>query len=145
MLFVGRVLVAPSLVDGLADELPSLPPSIALALIVPGLVGGISSAVSSFTPRRSYATVAIIAVFLISNVAASMIVFFDVGVLRQLVAVASPPDVLDGLNAFLFDVRPENVVVRRAGVDGWVYLVASVAWIGGSLALLGYRYRRMAL
>ena len=145
VLFIGRVLVAPSLVDGLADELPSLPPSIALALIVPGLVGGISSAVSSFTPRRSYATVAIIAVFLISNVAASMIVFFDVGVLRQLVAVLSPPDVLDGLNAFLFDVRPENVVVRRAALDGWVYLVGSLAWIGGSLALLVYRYRRMAL
>jgi ABC-2 type transport system permease protein len=145
VLFVGRVLVAPSLVDGLAKELPDLPPSMAIGLIVAGLVGSLSAAISSFTPRRSYATVAIIAVFLIANVAASMIVFFDVGLLRQLVALASPPDVLDGVNAFLFDIRPENVVVRRAGVDGWLYLVSAVVWIGGSLAVLGYRYRRMAL
>jgi ABC-2 type transport system permease protein len=145
VLFIGRVLVAPSLVDGLTDELPSLLPSITIALLVPGVVGGIAAAIASFTPRRSYATVAIIAVFLISNVAASMIVFLDVGILRQIVAVLSPPDVLDGVNAYLFDMPAENVVVRRARLDGWAYLLASLAWIGGSLVLLGYRYRRMAL
>ena len=145
VLFVGRVLVAPSLTDGLADELPSLPPSIAIGLIVPGVVGSISAVLSSFTPRRSYATVAIIAVFLIANVAASMIVFLDVGILRQIVALASPPDMLDGVNAFLFDVRPDNVVVRRARVEGWLYVLSALAWIGGSLAVLIHRYRRMAL
>lgn len=145
VLVVGRVLVASDLVDGLLDELPSLPAAITVGLIIAGVVGSLSSAVASLTPRRSYATVAIIAIFLIPNFAAAMLVGLQTGAFGQIAAVLSPADVLDGVNAYIFDVRPENITVRRAGLDGWVYLVAAAAWVVGSLAVLARRYRRMVL
>ncbi len=145
LLLLGRVLVAPDLIDGLAKELPTLPKGIAIGLVTAGLVGSIASAIAALTPRRSYATVAIIAIFLIPNFAAAMLVGFQTGIFGQIAAVLSPSDVLDGVNAFLFDVRPDNITVRRARLDGWVYAVAAAAWIVGSLAVLARRYRRLAL
>ncbi len=145
LLLLGRVLVAPDLLDGLGKELPTLPRGLAIGLITAALVGGIASAIAALTPRRSYATVAIIAIFLIPNFAAALLVGFGTGIFGQIAAVLSPSDVLDGVNAFLFDVRPDNITVRRAGLDGWVYVLAAAAWIVGSLALLARRYRTMAL
>jgi ABC-2 type transport system permease protein len=145
LLLVGRVLVAPDLFDGLAAETPSLPQAIAVGLIIAALVGSISAAVASLTPRRSYATVAIIAIFLIPNIAAAMLVGLHAGAIGQIAALLSPADVLDGVNASLFDISPENITVRRAGIDGWIYVLAAAAWILGSLVVLARRYQRMAL
>ena len=144
LLLVGRIFVASDVVDGITGELPSLPAIIAVGLVTPLLVGSISSAVASLTPRRAYATVAIIAVFLIPNIAAGMLVTFETGLVGQVATLLSPADVLDGVNAFLFDVPAEGTVAE-AGLDLWIYLVAAAAWIIGSLAVLAARYRRMAL
>ncbi len=145
LLLLGRVLVAPDLFDGLADELPSVPTALMVGFSIGTLVGSISAAAASLTPRRSYATVAIIAVFLIPNIAAAMLVGLEAGIVGQVATLLSPADVLDGVNAFLFDVPAENITVRRAGLEGWAYVVASIAWIVGSLAVLARRYLRMAL
>lgn len=145
LLLVGRVLVAPDLFEGLAEELPSAPAALGVALMTAAVVGTLSSAVASLTPRRSYATVAIIAVFLVPNIVASSLVALDTGLVGQIAAVLSPPDVLDGVNAYLFDARPDNITVLRAGNDGWVYVVAAFAWIAGSLAVLARRYRTMVV
>ena len=141
VLLVGRVLVAADPFEGLSKELPSLPVALAAGGIITLLVGSLSAAVASMTSRRAYSTAAIIGVFLIPNIAAAMLVGLDTGTIGQVAALLSPADVLDGVNAFLFDARPENVTVRRAGIDGWVYIVASAAWIVGGLALLARRYR----
>lgn len=145
LLLVGRVLVASDLFEGLAEELPSAPAALAVALMTAAVVGTLASAVASLTPRRSYATVAIIAVFLVPNIVASSLVALDTGLVGQIAAVLSPPDVLDGVNAYLFDARPDNITVLRAGIDGWVYVVAAFAWIAGSLAVLARRYRTMVV
>ena len=55
----------------------------------------------------------------------------------------SPADVLDGVNAFVFDVSPDNETVARAGLPGWSYLLAAGAWILGSLLVLARRYQRI--
>ena len=141
VLLIGRVLVAADPLEGLSKELPSLPVAIAAGGIITLLVGSLSAAVASMTSRRAYSTAAIIGVFLIPNIAAAMLVGLETGAIGQVAALLSPADVLDGVNAFLFDAQPENVTVRRAGIDGWVYIVASAAWIVGALALLARRYR----
>lgn len=141
VLLIGRVLVAADPLEGLSKELPSLPVAVAAGAIITLLVGSLSAAVASMTSRRAYSTAAIIGVFLIPNIAAAMLVGLETGAIGQVAALLSPADVLDGVNAVLFDARPENVTVRRAGIDGWVYIVASAAWIVGALALLARRYR----
>lgn len=141
VLLLGRVLVASDPVEGLTEELPSLPVAIAVGAIIILLVGSLSAAVAAMTSRRAYSTAAIIGVFLIPNIAAAMLVELDTGTIGQIAVLFSPADVLDGVNAFLFDTRPENVTVRNAGIDGWVYLAAAAAWVLGSLTLLVRRYR----
>jgi ABC-2 type transport system permease protein len=141
LLLVGRVLVAVDPVDGLAEELPSLPAAVLMGLFIGAVVSSLSAAVASLTPRRAYSTAAIIGVFLIPNIAASMLVRLDTGFIGQVAALLSPPDVLDGVNAFLFDARPDNVIVRAAGIEGEVYVLAALAWVVGSLAVLAWRFR----
>jgi ABC-2 type transport system permease protein len=143
LLLVGRVLVAADPVAGLLEELPSVPATVATGLIVVLVVGSISAATAALTPRRSYATVAIIGVFLIPNIASSLLVELETGLLGQIALLLSPADILDGVNAFLFGVASDNPAVDGAGLDGWVFLAAAFAWIIGSLAVLVRRYQRI--
>ena len=144
ILLVGRVLVADDLGSGIGEELSAVPAILVSGLVVAGVVGSISAAIAALTPRRAYATVAIMAMFLIPNVFSSVIVSLDADLLGQVAALLSPADVLDGVNAYLFDTQPENVTARRAGVDYFVYMLAAAAWIVGSVAVLLLRYRRLA-
>jgi ABC-2 type transport system permease protein len=145
ILFIGRVLIAADPLTGLGDEAPEAPMALAVGLIIATLVGSLSAAIAALTPRRSYATVAIVAVFLIPNVFAALLVALEVGLLGQVAVLLSPADVLDGVNAFLFGVRPDNDTVLEAGLEGVVYVAAAAAWIVGSIATLLLRYRRMDL
>jgi ABC-2 type transport system permease protein len=143
ILFIGRVLVAPEVMTGLADELPQMPTALLVGAIIALVVGSLAAAIAALTPRRSYATVAIVAVFLIPNVFAAILIALDIGPLGQLAVLLSPADVLDGVNAFLFDARADNPTVRQAGLDGWTYLMAAAVWTVGSLAVLLRRYQRL--
>jgi ABC-2 type transport system permease protein len=140
ILFIGRVLVAVDPVESFWEELPSVPVMIAVGLIVAALVGSSSAAIAALTPRRAYATMGIIAIFLIPNIVASLLVTLETGLISQIAVLLSPSDVLDGTNAFLFGTAPENAAAS-AGLDGWVYLVAATLWIGISLSVLAHRYR----
>ncbi len=142
-LLLGRSLLAADPIAGLLDELPDQPAMILVGLLIVTLVGSISAATASLTPRRAYATVAIIGIFLIPNIAATLLVELGTGVLGQVAVLLSPADVLDGVNAFLFGVSSDNSAVAGAGLDGWVYLAAAAAWIAGSLLVLARRYQRI--
>lgn len=142
-LLVGRSLIATDPVAGLLAELPEQPAMLTVGLFIVVLVGSISAATAALTPRRAYATVAIIAIFLIPNIGATLLIELGTGLIGQVAVLLSPADILDGVNAFLFDVSSENSAVAGADLDGWVYVVAAVAWIVGSLAVLVVRYRRI--
>jgi ABC-2 type transport system permease protein len=143
LLLVGRVLAAPDPAAGLGEELPSVPPTIVVGLLIAMLFGSLSAAVAALTPRRSYATVAIIAVMLLPNIVAQLLFELEAGAIAEAAVLLSPPDVLEGLNAFLFDVLPESPPVAAADVDGTVYVVATLAWITGALLVLAQRYRSL--
>jgi ABC-2 type transport system permease protein len=143
LLMIGRVLVAADLADGLAEELPTLPIAISVGVIVAAMVGAISAAIAALTPRRAYATVAIIAIFLIPNIGSSILVELEAGLLGQIAVLLSPADVLDGVNAVLFDVTPDNPAVQDADIPDWGFIAAAAAWIGGSLVILFRRYRTL--
>jgi ABC-2 type transport system permease protein len=141
LLLVGRVLVAVDPLEGLAAELPSLPAVLIAGGFIVTVVGSVSAATAALTPRRSYATVAIIGIFLVPNIAASLLVELGTGWLGQVAVLLSPADVLDGVNAFLFDVQPDNPSVSQADLDGPVYVAAATTWIVGSLGVLAHRYQ----
>ena len=137
ILFVGRVLIAPDLLAGLEAELPAVPATVAISLVGALLVGSVSAAIAAMSPRRSYATMAIVAVFLITTAPGRPphpgTRWAECS--GQIAILLSPGDVLDGLNAFLFGVPAESDAIQEAGIEGWVYAVAATAWILGSLSV----------
>jgi ABC-2 type transport system permease protein len=143
LLLVGRILVAKDLLDGLVEELPQLPAMLLVGVLVTLVVGSISAAIAALTPRRSYATVAIIGIFLIPNIAASMLVWLDAGLLGQVAVLLSPADVLDGVNANVFDSGLDNLAASAANLSGTTYLLAACGWIAVSLAILVRRYQKI--
>jgi ABC-2 type transport system permease protein len=143
ILLLGRVLVADDLGSGIGEELSAVPALLAVGIIVTAVVGTISAAIAALTPRRAYATVAIVVVFLVPRLLAESLVLLDSELPGQLAVLLSPSDVLDGVNAYVFGVAPELPAPRSAGLDLWVYLPAAAAWFMGSLAVLLLRYRRI--
>ena len=141
ILLVGRILASPAVVDGLAQETASLPQILAVGALMCALLGTIAAAVAAMTPRRSYATVAIIAVFIIPSIVVALVSELADGTIAGYAVLLSPGDILDGLNAWLFGVDPDSTVVEAAGLEGWVYLGAAVVWIAGSAIVLARRYR----
>jgi ABC-2 type transport system permease protein len=141
ILLVGRILASPVLVDGISDETASLPKILVVGTVMCALLGSVASAVAALTPRRSYATVAIIAVFIIPSIVVALVAELAEGTIARFAVLLSPGDILDGLNAWVFGVRPDSTVVQSADLDGWLYLVAAGAWILGAVIVLARRYR----
>ena len=144
ILFVGRVLVAPDPVAGLSDEISAVPKFLLQGLLVAGLLGGIAGLIAAWTPRRAYATAAIIAVFIIPPIIVAIIGAQANEDFARIAVFLSPSDILDGTNAAIFGSLSENAVVASLALPGWAYLVAAVVGIFGSIALTVRRYLRIA-
>jgi ABC-2 type transport system permease protein len=128
VLFLGQVLLATDVLKGVSDDLPQLARAAAQAALTAGLLGGLSMAISALTPRRAYAVAAIIAVLVVPNIVAAIVVdtgAVDVG--RALVLL-SATSVLDGTNAWLFDVP------GASRVDGVVLFIPSSAYFAAAAA-----------
>lgn len=144
VLFVGRLLVATDPIEGLRTELPSLGPLAAQVSLTSALLGTISMAIAAFTPRRAYATVGIIAVFLIPSIVVPIVSELLSGSVADWVVLLSPVDVLDGTNAALFKVAPDSEAVARADLDGVVLIAAALVGIAGAVGLTIRRFLRIA-
>ena len=62
---LGAVLAAPDPLTGLGKDAPDIPRYVAVSLWPSGLLGGLAALIAAWTPRRAYATAAIIAAFII--------------------------------------------------------------------------------
>jgi ABC-2 type transport system permease protein len=144
ILFVGRVFAAADPLAGLSTEAPKLVPAISQGLLTAGLLGGLATVIAAFTPRRVYATAAIIAVFLIPPIVAAIIVRLAPGDLGRALLLVSPADVLDGANAFLFGTFPDSPSVIVADLPGIAFVIAAIVGIVASVALTVRRYVRIA-
>ncbi|MFL5778369.1 MAG: hypothetical protein ACJ761_05450 [Chloroflexota bacterium] len=141
ILFVGRLLVAPDPITGLRNELPSLLPAIAQAVLTAGLFGGLSAVVASFTPRRSFATAGIIALFIVPPIVVAVIDRLAGPDLGRLLVFASPGDILDGSNAALFGTTPDSPAVASLDLPTVAFVVAAAVGVIGALAVILRRYQ----
>jgi len=146
LLFTGRVLLSTDLVKGINDDLPDLAAATAQAMLTAGLLGGVSMAVSAFTPRRAYAVAGIIAVLLIPTIVTQIVIglgAYDVG---RWAVLLSPTSVLDGTNAFLFDIPlPSDLGGSALQVEPTLFLVAAGAWTVGAVVLCFRRFWRLTV
>jgi ABC-2 type transport system permease protein len=144
VLFIGRVLVAPDPVAGLRNEIGAVPQFLLQGLLVAGLLGGLAGLIAAYTPRRAYATAAIIAVFIIPTIIVAIIGAQASEDIARVAVFLSPSDILDGTNAAIFGSVPDSPVVAQLALPGWAYVVAAVVGILGSIGLTVRRYLRIA-
>jgi ABC-2 type transport system permease protein len=144
VLFVGRILVASDPLEGFSAELPSFLPLVGQSFMTSGLLGAIAMAISAFTPRRSYATVGIIAAFLIPSIVVALVTGTLSGSVADWIVVLSPVDVLDGSNAALFGGRPDSDAVAAADLDTMAFVGAALIGIAAAVAITIRRFQRIA-
>jgi ABC-2 type transport system permease protein len=148
-IFLGKVLGAEDVVEALTDNLASVPAIVLSSVLAAGVMAGLALAVAAFTPRRAYATAGIFAVFYVSLAVAAVIA--EVArrsrdsIWQDVAPLLAPTATLDGLIAWLFDSRVSGSVASRSDLPGPVYLVASLALIAASMAVLAWRYRGIRL
>jgi len=143
VIFVGLVLLAENPLAGLANEIPFLAPVLAQGVLTAGLLGSLAALIAAYTPRRAYATAAIVAMAIIPPGIAQALLAVDLDLPRSLVLMISPSLVLDGTNGFIFDLTPEfGIDIFEYGPE---FVLGALAWILGSLAFLARRYLRITL
>lgn len=144
VLFVGRVLVAPDPATGLGAELGQVPHFLLQGLLVAGLLGGLAGLIAAWTPRRAYATAAIIAVSIIPPIVVGIIGSQTSQDLARAVVLFSPGDILEGTNAAIFGSVSGDAVVASVDLPGWAYVAAAAVGLVASMVLTVRRYLRIA-
>lgn len=143
VLFLGRVLLSPDIVDGIVHDLPDLAPVFAQGLLSSALLGGLSMTVAAFTPRRAYATAGIIALFVLPSLVAGVVTELGSSDIGNWLSLLSPMTVLEGTNVVLFgsSFGPDFFFV---GVPAVGYFVAALAGIAGAGAITVRRFARLS-
>ncbi len=141
ILFVGRVLVASDPVTGLGNEAAAVPRFLLQGLLTAGLLGGLSALIAAWTPRRAYATAAIIAVSIIPPVLVALLTSLTGSDSARLLVLFSPGDLLDGANAWIFGATSENQTISALGLAGQVYVVTATVVAVVAIGLTIRRYR----
>lgn len=144
VLFVASVLVATDLLAALGEQAANLPQVIGSPLIHAIPLAALGLAIAAFTPRRAYATGAIIAVFLVTAAVGAILGEAGTGRLSQVAPLLNPFVLLDGTRDWLLGASVADSPVAAAVLAPWIF-----GALAGALALLGtaaivWRYRRVA-
>jgi ABC-2 type transport system permease protein len=140
ILSLGAILAAPDPLTGLRDDLPEIPRYLAVSLLASALLGGVATLIAAWTPRRAYATAAIIAVFIVPPIVVALMAELAVGDLARVLVLASPSDIVDGVNAAVFDAVSPNPTIVAANLPGWTYIVAALVETAACVVLVLRRY-----
>jgi len=144
LLFLGRVLLATDIVKGFIDDGPLLARAIVQSALTAGLLGSLSMAIAAYTPRRAYAVAGIIALFVIPNLVAGIVVALGSDTVGRWLILLSPSAVLDGTNAFLFDTDFSNRFNEGASLlPAWNFLAAAAAGIFAAVLVSVRRFQRI--
>jgi ABC-2 type transport system permease protein len=145
VLFIGRVLLAADVVDAFGNELENLPQVLLAPLIYAIPLAALSLAIAAFTPRRAYATGAIIAVFIvgaaIGGILGEAITNGPLGDLAQLVNPVVP---IDGTRNWLIGNAIPDSPVTQTGFPHYLFGLEwlAIVLVGGAAVV--WRYRRLA-
>jgi ABC-2 type transport system permease protein len=141
ILFLGRVLLSEDVAAALGENLPSVPPVVAQAATISALLGGMSMAVSAWTPRRAYATAAIVALFVLPGLIAGIVIEIGSGAIGTALVLLSPNTILDGTNAFYFDAPLDTFFFFD--LPTWTFLASAAAEIALIVVLVLRRFVRI--
>jgi ABC-2 type transport system permease protein len=145
VLFIGRVLLAADVIEAFGNEVDSLPQVIGAPLIYAIPLAALSLAIAAYTPRRAYATGAIIAVFIVTKAIGGILgEAISTGPLGDLSQLLDPIVAIDGTRNWLVGNAIPDSPVAQTGLPLYLF---GLEWL--AIALVGtavviWRYRRVA-
>lgn len=155
VMFGGNALGAANGLDWMRDNIGVVPRSAASGLVLCATFAGLGVLVASYAERRAFALIGVIAIFLITLtvVTAVLAIVDDDAVdseqLRWLL-FASPLHVVTGSTLWIFDAIGQYEPLRDgdasrqiawAGLPGYVWTLAALAWAAIASAGVVRRYR----
>ena len=143
VIFLATVLVAADVPAAFGDQLGSLPQIIGSPLLHAIPLAGLGMAIAAFTPRRAYATGAIIAVFLITTAVGAILADAGSGRISELAPLINPFVLLDGTRDWLLGASISDSPVSAAHLPLYVFGVLSAALAAIGIGAVAWRYQRV--
>jgi ABC-2 type transport system permease protein len=144
VLFLGSILVASDVPAALGDQLENLPQVILAPLIYAVPLASLGMAIAAWTPRRAYATGAIIAVFIVTAAVAGILGEATGGRLADFSQLVNPFVAADGTRDLLVGEPNFESPASRTSLDLWVFAVETVILSAAAIGATVWRYRRVA-
>ncbi|MGH2632667.1 MAG: ABC transporter permease [Tepidiformaceae bacterium] len=142
VLYIGNTFTGSDSLAYVKDNWADIPRIFGSSIADTVVMASIALVIAAQTSRRSYATVSVIAAFIVTSVLGAIFVE-DVGGAGHVAALLSPFDLLRGLNLWIFHATADGGVVVDANLAGWVYGVAALVIFAGATALLVRRYEKL--
>jgi ABC-2 type transport system permease protein len=144
VILFASIFAASDVVAAFGDQLHNLPQIIGSPAIHAVPLAALGMAIASFTPRRAYATGAIIAVYLVTGAVGGILSEAGRGRLSQVAPLLNPWVLLDGTRDWLVGSTIPDSPVPRADLDLWVFGALTAAFTVIGIAAVLWRYRRIA-
>lgn len=144
VILLASILAATDVAAAAGDQLGNLPQIIGSPLVYAVPVAALGMAIASFTPRRAYATGAIIAVFLVSAAVGGILAEAGRGRLSLVAPLINPFVLLDGTRDWLLGASIPDSPVSRADLALPVFGILTATFTAIGIAAVLWRYRRIA-
>jgi ABC-2 type transport system permease protein len=143
VILLASILASSDVAAAAGDQLGNLPQIVGAPLIYAIPLAALGMAIASFTPRRAYATGAIIAVFLVTAAVGGILAEAGRGRMSEVAPLVNPFVLLDGTRNWLVGESIPDSPVAHADLALPVFgaLTAVMAVIG--IAAVLWRYRRI--
>jgi ABC-2 type transport system permease protein len=144
VILFASIFAATDVVAAVGDQLQNLPQIIGSPVIHAVPLAALGLAIATFTPRRAYATGAIIAVYLVTGAVGQILYEAGRGRLSQVAPLINPWVLLDGTRDWLVGNSIPDSPVPNANLDLWVFGVLTAAFTVIGIGAVLWRYRRIA-
>ncbi len=141
ILWFGAIGLAEDTVATLKERLPILGPILAVTTLAGCLLGSVASAIAAYTPRRHFATAAIVGFFIVLG-AATAALGASGAVDMKTAELFNPVRVLEMANRLLFD-EPARRIARTASNPLSAYLAMIAAFSAVSTVAVWWRSQRV--
>ena len=143
VILFASILAATDVLAALGDQLGNLPQIVGSPLVYAIPRAALGMAIASFTPRRAYATGAIIAVFLVSAAVGGILAEAGRGRLSLVSPLINPFVLLDGTRDWLLGASIPDSPVQRADLAMPVFGILTLVLTAIAVAAVLWRYRRI--
>lgn len=144
VLFLGAVLAASDVGKALGDQAGNIPQIVVAPLIYALPLSALGLAIAAWTPRRAYATGAIIAVFIVTAAVAGILQEATSGRLADWAQLVNPFVAADGARDLLVGGPNPDAPVTRSGLPLWIFGLETLLITLAGVAATVWRYRRVA-